>query len=395
MGAKADPVVLAQRLVLRRAPDGRLCMRIYLGRSRVTGRAVRPQLSFPAGTPMEEAVPAARRWAVRQYAAWGLGASSNVGELMDVWLDLMRKQGAKRSTLDAYGVCCGHAAPLRAMDIGDVRPVDVRALLADMTGRGYARKTVQLERSVLGRFWREMRELGVTDGDPVSGARLPPGAGAGVPKALDRAQAMALEGALAEDAFHDVGSVRGAQLRELAFGSWLALKTGLRVGEVCALRRADYDELPGPTLRVRGTVDKHGERHPTTKGGRPRSVALSEPVAGRVREHMAWSGDEYGGGPSSPLVTLGRGFVRPTTLSRWLKRRARELGLPPWVHFHTLRHTHATLLVASGVDPKTVSERLGHADVATTLRYYGHVMPGRDAEAASRFDEIMGDGGVR
>lgn len=395
MGAKADPAVLAQRLVLREAPDGRLCMRLYLGRSKVTGRAVRPQLSFPAGTPMEEAVPAARRWALQQYAAYGLGASSNVGELMDAWLDGLRAQGAKRSTLGAYGVCCGHAAPLRAMDIGDVSPVDVRALLAGMTERGYARETVKLERAVLGRFWREMRELGVTDGDPVSGARLPPAAAAGVPRALDRDQAMALEDALAGDAFHDVGSVRGAQLRSLAFGSWLALETGLRVGEVCALRRADYDELPGPTLRVRGTVDKYGDRHPTTKGGRPRSVALSGPVAARVGEHMAWSGGRYGRSPSSPLVTLGRGFVRPTTLSRWLKRRAAELGLPPWVHFHTLRHTHATLLVASGVDPKTVSERLGHADVATTLRFYGHVMPGRDAEAATRFGEIMGDGGQR
>jgi integrase len=62
------------------------------------------------------------------------------------------------------------------------------------------------------------------------------------------------------------------------------------------------------------------------------------------------------------------------------------------VRFHTLRHTHATLLIASGVDAKTVSERLGHADVATTLRYYGHVMPGRDRQAAARFDEILGNG---
>ena len=62
-------------------------------------------------------------------------------------------------------------------------------------------------------------------------------------------------------------------------------------------------------------------------------------------------------------------------------------GLPKEITFHSLRHTHASWLIANGCDLKTLSERMGHADEATTLRIYGHLMPGRDAVAAQLFSE--------
>jgi len=59
------------------------------------------------------------------------------------------------------------------------------------------------------------------------------------------------------------------------------------------------------------------------------------------------------------------------------------------VGLHTFRHTHASLLIYAGVDPKTVSQRLGHEDVAFTLRTYAHVMPGQDKQAASAVDRLL------
>ena len=50
-----------------------------------------------------------------------------------------------------------------------------------------------------------------------------------------------------------------------------------------------------------------------------------------------------------------------------------------------MRHSHATLMLAQGVPIKVVSERLGHSDVAMTLRIYSHVLPGVQAEAAKNF----------
>jgi integrase len=62
----------------------------------------------------------------------------------------------------------------------------------------------------------------------------------------------------------------------------------------------------------------------------------------------------------------------------------------PLIRFHDLRHTAATLLLSQEVHPKVVQERLGHAQVSTTLDTYSHVRPSLQKEAASKLDSIFG-----
>ncbi len=61
----------------------------------------------------------------------------------------------------------------------------------------------------------------------------------------------------------------------------------------------------------------------------------------------------------------------------------------PEISIHGLRHTHATHLLASGANPKVVSERLGHHSVAFTLDTYAHVMPGQQADAAAAVAKLL------
>jgi len=70
----------------------------------------------------------------------------------------------------------------------------------------------------------------------------------------------------------------------------------------------------------------------------------------------------------------------------------RKAGLPE-CRFHDLRHTSATLLLAEGVHPKVVQERLGHSQISVTLDTYSHVLPTRQAEAAGKFDDMLARGG--
>lgn len=61
----------------------------------------------------------------------------------------------------------------------------------------------------------------------------------------------------------------------------------------------------------------------------------------------------------------------------------------PKIRFHDLRHTHATLLLQLGENPKVVSERLGHADISITLNTYSHVLPNMQESLAQNFDVAM------
>jgi integrase len=79
----------------------------------------------------------------------------------------------------------------------------------------------------------------------------------------------------------------------------------------------------------------------------------------------------------------------PTAIGRRFVRRARALEVLPAIALHGLRHTHATLLLEAGVDVKTVSERLGHDSIQTTLQLYGHVTPRMRANAAAQFGSLL------
>lgn len=109
----------------------------------------------------------------------------------------------------------------------------------------------------------------------------------------------------------------------------------------------------------------------------------------RVAERLGYDADEALelNGPHLPQRALREGdqLVMPDGRQVQVTHRDPQDG----VGLHTFRHTHASLLIYAGVDPKTVSQRLGHEDVAFTLRTYAHVMPGQDKQATSAVDRLL------
>jgi integrase len=74
--------------------------------------------------------------------------------------------------------------------------------------------------------------------------------------------------------------------------------------------------------------------------------------------------------------------------NRRFKPLQKQAGLPQ-MRFHDLRHTCATLLLSRNVNPKIVSEMLGHASVAITLDTYSHVLPNMQSEAAKALEDAL------
>jgi len=80
--------------------------------------------------------------------------------------------------------------------------------------------------------------------------------------------------------------------------------------------------------------------------------------------------------------------ILPRNVNRALEAVLRRAGLPQ-LRFHDLRHSHATLLLKEGVNPRVVQERLGHSTVAMTLQVYSHVLPDLQKEAAEKLDRTL------
>ena len=99
--------------------------------------------------------------------------------------------------------------------------------------------------------------------------------------------------------------------------------------------------------------------------------------------------DGHGVGTRDTMFTNACGEpLHPESISQLFGRIVARSGLPH-IRFHDLRHTHASLLVASGIPVKVVSERLGHAHPSFTIHTYQHLLPGMSAEAAHRFAELI------
>jgi integrase len=86
--------------------------------------------------------------------------------------------------------------------------------------------------------------------------------------------------------------------------------------------------------------------------------------------------------------TVGGPLRRSHFHANHFKPLLRKAKLPA-IRFHDLRHTSATLLLAAGVHPKIVQERLGHSQISVTLDTYSHVLPTMQLEAASRLDQLL------
>ena len=85
----------------------------------------------------------------------------------------------------------------------------------------------------------------------------------------------------------------------------------------------------------------------------------------------------------------GEPLLKRNLLRRWFHPLVARAGLPR-LRFHNLRHAHASLLLAAGVHPKVVRERLGHSQVSVTLDTSSHVAPSLQREAAERLDAVLG-----
>ena len=158
------------------------------------------------------------------------------------------------------------------------------------------------------------------------------------------------------------------------FGILLALLTGIRIGELCALKWEDIS-LGEKTITIRATMQRLKNLDDDTAKtkvtvGDPKSDSSAR-VIPLTEYAVQLVGRMNPNNPAAFILTGTEHYMEPRTLQYRLAKYTKECGLDD-VHFHTLRHTFATRCIEVGFEIKSLSEILGHANTAITLDRYVH-----------------------
>lgn len=180
----------------------------------------------------------------------------------------------------------------------------------------------------------------------------------------------------------------------------LALFTGMRLGEILALRwnRVHLDRKVAEVREALEQTKAHGVRFklPKSKAGR-RDITLPDILVDVLREHRKAALElrmQLGAGklPDDALLFAtieGGGPLSPNAISAAWADFAESIKMPD-VTFHALRHTHASQLIDQDVDIVTISKRLGHSKPDITLRIYAHLFRKDDSKAAAAISTVFG-----
>jgi integrase len=178
----------------------------------------------------------------------------------------------------------------------------------------------------------------------------------------------------------------------------LALSTGMRRGEVFALRWKNVN-LERGSLSVMESLEqtKTGLRFKAPKTDKTRVVTLPAFAIERLRLLKRKQAEELlqlGTRQTGDTLVCARADglpLQPQSLTHHFKRLISRIKSLPQVRFHDLRHSHATQLLLAGVHPKVAQERLGHATITTTLDLYSNVTETLQNDAAERLDAAFRD----
>lgn len=175
-----------------------------------------------------------------------------------------------------------------------------------------------------------------------------------------------------------------------ALGILLCLFTGIRVGELCAMNWDDIS-LSERSMRISKTMQRL--RMPDQEGGRTK-VKIQEPKSACSVRTIPLPGilmgllKEYHNPGTFLLTGENSRYVEPRTMQNRFKKMLFACGISD-ANFHTTRHTFATRCIELGFDVKTLSEILGHADVAITMNRYVHPSMALKAEHMERLSELF------
>lgn len=301
--------------------------------------------------------------------------SPKAGLTLHTWMQMYlwgsRSAALKHSTRQTYLTMYErHIMPsLGRMDLNFIHSADIQQMIALLNRKKLAQTTIAGVVRLLSSALHTAQEEGLIQQQPCTRVKL------GTPPREEQRVLTPQE----------QERVKSAAEQACHLPTLLALYTGLRLGEVCALQWQDVDQ-ERRTVAVRRTV----QRLRATDGSGQTALMVGTPKSHKSRRTIPLPDFLFqmlqkpaDAAPESYIFGSDSRPADPRTLQRQFERLIRPLELTG-VHFHTLRHTFATRMLELGVDVKTVSVLLGHSSTRITLDCYAHSLLDQQRQAMAK-----------
>ncbi|CVK18401.1 tyrosine-type recombinase/integrase [Sporomusa sphaeroides] len=317
-------------------------------------------------------------------------------EWLERWLQDYVKQKVRVKSYDKYEGClrCYVKPQLGNVQIGKLKSPDVQRLLNKLlneggkNGNGISTSTVKATRRYLSMALEQAVKAGLVIRNVVKDT---------IPPKLTKKE-ICLMTKEQVTALLCVAKQKG-QVPYIVI--LLALSTGMRLGEIFGLQWDCVDLERGVVfvrrslITGRKLVTGQWLQEPKTQKSK-RQIPLPDKVTEELRIYKTWQeeqiaqlGDKYENNNFVVANMFGRPVDTSNFTTRHFKAMLVDAGIDRSIKFHDLRHTHATLLLLEGINPKIVQERLGHSTVTMTLDTYSHLLPDMQDTAVKALEGLF------
>ena len=329
---------------------------------------------------------------------------------LENWLCRVAPSVRSNTLLRYQGICSNHLVPtLGQIKLQKLRPLDIQGAYATWAKSGNRRaknesglskRTILHHHTVLKTALKQAVSWKLIPYNPADAVRPPKPDNREI-EFLNKSETAVL-----------IKAVEGTAVYSIVM---LALTTGMRLGEVLALRWCDTHLKEGEgflsvSRSLAKSTDGWGFKEPKSRSGR-RRITLPQLTLKALSEHRQWQDNQWRALHDLPVISgdavvplPGREFaypadglvfsaeagevLSPNAVSKAFAKLVGQLNIKQ-VTFHGLRHTHITHLLMGNVPINVVAERAGHAKVSHTLDLYGHVLPHMQEGAAMLIDQEL------
>jgi integrase len=366
--------------------SGRYLVRVFLGRDPSTGKRNYHNKTIRGTKKQAEAYGRKIQHEV-DTGVFREAAHQTVGEYLDHWMEHTAHRKVRPRTLEGYeDVLRLHVRPVVGdVPMGSLSPQDVERIVTTMEAKGRSPQTIRNALTPLRHALNHAVKHGTIPQNPATADLVD------LPKKVQRK----VDTLTAEEAKGFVEAAKGERWGALYV---VLLGGGMRPGEALGLKWDDFDgkavRIDRALVRARNGRDWRLRETKTAKSRR--TVPLPGFAVNALKEFRRLQAEDKLQAGSEWNET-GLIFVdekgeplRWRSLARATFRNILTEADLPDIRPYDLRHTCASLLLAAGVNPKIVSERLGHSTVALTLDTYSSVLPGLQEEATAKLGELLG-----